>query len=95
MKDDLTPLRNLRFDYLDLNQKEDSKFLGKREEEFLEKVQQNVRDTLTARETKDVDVICDTLRRSVSLLNELEGNNQNKTREDIYQTLFSKFCLGK
>ena len=95
LKDDLTPLRNLRFDYLDLNQKEDSKFLGKREEEFLEKVKQNVKDTLTARETKDVDVICDTLRRSVSLLNELEGNNQNKTREDIYQTLFSKFCLGK
>ena len=95
LKNDLTPLRNLRFDYLDLNQKEDSKFLGKREEEFLEKVKQNVQDTLTARETKDVDVICDTLRRSVSLLNELEGNNQNKTREDIYQTLFSKFCLGK
>lgn len=95
LKDDLTPLRNLRFDYLDLNQKEDSKFLGKREEEFLEKVKQNVNDTLTTRETKDVDVICDTLRRSVSLLNELEGNNQNKTREDIYQTLFSKFCLGK
>lgn len=95
LKDDLTPLRKKRFDYLDLNQKEDSKFLGKREEEFLEKVEQTVKQTLSVLETKDVDVICDTLRRAVSLLNELQGNNQNKTREDIYQTLFSKFCLGK
>ncbi len=95
LKDDLTPLRNLRFESLDLNKKEDSLFLGKREEQFLRNVESTVTDTLNAFPTKDVDVICDILRKAVSLLNELEGKNKNKTREDIYQTLFSKFCLGK
>ncbi len=95
-KDDLSPLLNLILKKLNIDQKQDSSFLGKREEEFLVKIATHIQATIQAiHDTHQVDIVSDTLRMAISDINELMGNNQGQTMEDIYQTLFSKFCLGK
>ncbi len=95
-KDDLTPLIDRIFTLLDLNGKEESAFLGKREEDYLEKIKEQItlaKDAIL--DTMQVDIASDILRVSVSLINEMMGKHETQTMEDIYQTLFSKFCLGK
>ncbi len=95
-KDDLHPLLDLILKKLNLDQKQESSFLGKREEEFLMKISDHIQMTIQAIEdTHQVDIVSDTLRLAIADINELMGNNQGQTMEDIYQTLFSKFCLGK
>ncbi len=95
-KDDLHPLLNLILKKLNLDQKQESSFLGKREEDFLVRISDHIQMTIMAiQETHQVDIVSDTLRLAISDINELMGNNQGQTMEDIYQTLFSKFCLGK
>lgn len=95
-QDDLQPLIFLMIEKLDLNKKEESSFLGKREEEFLEKISDQMKKTIDAiYDTYQIDIISDTLRVAISFINDLMGNCQGQTMEDIYQTLFSKFCLGK
>lgn len=95
-KDDLNPLIERIFSLLDLNGKEESAFLGKREEDYLNQISEQI---LSARKailnTMQVDIASDILRVSVSLINEMMGKQETQTMEDIYQTLFSKFCLGK
>lgn len=96
LKDDLTPLLNMIIDKLDLNKKEESNFLGKREEEYLEKIASDMEKALSAiYDTYQIDIVSDTLRVAIADINDLMGKNQGQTMEDIYQTLFSKFCLGK
>jgi tRNA modification GTPase len=95
-KEDLTPLINLLLDKLNLNTKEESSFLGKREEEYLIRIRDQViktREAISA--THQIDIVSDNLRVAIAFINELMGNNESQTMEDIYQTLFSKFCLGK
>ena len=83
-------------DKLDLNKKEESNFLGKREEEYLEKIASDMEKALSAiYDTYQIDIVSDTLRVAIADINDLMGKNQGQTMEDIYQTLFSKFCLGK
>ncbi len=95
-KDDLHPLLDLILKKLNLDEKQESSFLGKREEEFLMKISDHIQMTIQAIEvTHQVDIVSDTLRLAIADINELMGNNQGQTMEDIYQTLFSKFCLGK
>jgi tRNA modification GTPase len=96
MHDDLKPLLSMILDKLNLNQKEESSFLGKREEEYLERILKEIQKTIDAiYDTYQIDIISDTLRVAISDINDLMGNSQGQTMEDIYQTLFSKFCLGK
>ncbi len=96
LNDDLKNLYDLLFCKLDLNQKEESSFLGKREEDYLAKILEEMKKARDAiLDTYQVDIISDTLRVSVALINDLMGQHVGKTMEDIYQTLFSKFCLGK
>lgn len=96
LKDDLTSLYDLIFSKLDLDQKEESSFLGKREEDYLSKILEEMKKASDAIvSTYQVDIISDTLRVAVALINDLMGQHISKTMEDIYQTLFSKFCLGK
>lgn len=96
LNDDLNPLLSMIIDKLNLNHKEEASFLGKREEEFLEAISSQIQKTIDAvYDTHQIDIISDTLRVIVSLINDLMGKNQGQTMEDIYQTLFSKFCLGK
>lgn len=96
VKDDLTPLLQLILEKLNLNRKEESSFLGKREEEYLIRLRDQVVKTKQAiADTHQIDIVSDSLRVAIALINELMGNNESQTMEDIYQTLFSKFCLGK
>ena len=95
-KDDLTPLVSLMKKKLDLEGKEESLFLGKREEDYLIAIKEQVdKAAFALKETKLIDISSDTLREAISLINDLMGNSEGETMEDIYQTLFSKFCLGK
>ncbi len=95
-KDDLNPLIDLILKKLNLDQKIESNFLGKREEEYLEKILEEMKDALAAiYDTYQIDIVSDTLRVAIASINDLMGNNESQTMEDIYQTLFSKFCLGK
>lgn len=96
LNDDLSPLLSLIIKKLNLNHKEEASFLGKREEEYLETILKHLQDTISAiYNTYQIDIISDTLRIAIKDINDLMGNNAGQTMEDIYQTLFSKFCLGK
>lgn len=95
-EDDLSPLINLILNKLNLTQKEEADFLGKREEEYLINIKEQLNKTIQAiQDTYQVDIVSDTLRVAISMINDMMGKCENQTMEDIYQTLFSKFCLGK
>ena len=84
------------FSLLNLEEKEESAFLGEREESYLEKILNGLAESVSSiEETSQLDIASDTLRQVVSTINELLGKDEGKTMEDIYQTLFSHFCLGK
>ncbi len=94
--DDLHPLIDLIMGKLDLTQKEESSFLGKREEEYLERIHGQMKQAYDAiYDTYQIDIVSDTLRTAINSINDLMGKCEGQTMEDIYQTLFSKFCLGK
>lgn len=96
LKDDLTPLIDLIRAKLDFDQKENGAFLGKREEDFLKDILEQlyqVYDILSS--SYELDIVSDCLRKVVTTINDMLGNDSCKTMEDIYETLFSKFCLGK
>jgi tRNA modification GTPase len=96
LKDDLTPLVTLMFAKLDILHKEESEFLGQREEDYLIAISNDLQETIKAiDETHQIDIVSDRLRVALARINDLMGNQVTKTMEDIYQTLFSKFCLGK
>lgn len=96
LEDDLTPLIRLMLRKLDLDKKEESSFLGKREEKYLSDILEKLKESQeTIRDTHQIDIASDTLRQAIDLLNSLMGVSESQTMEDIYQTLFSKFCLGK
>lgn len=94
--DDLTPLYEMMKDKLDINHKEDSAFLGQREEDFLILISSQLKvATVAIDETHQIDIVSDNIRLAIASINDLMGNNVTQTMEDIYQTLFSNFCLGK
>lgn len=96
LQDDLTPLIELIFDKLNLSDREEADFLGEREEDYLKRINNALKEASFAiDETKMIDIVSDKIRNAVSLINEMAGEDTNKTMEDIYETLFSKFCLGK
>lgn len=94
--DDLSPLYEMMKDKLDINQKEDSAFLGQREEDFLVLISSQLKEAVNAiDETHQIDIASDNIRVAITSINDLMGNTVTQTMEDIYQTLFSNFCLGK
>ena len=96
LKDDLAHLINMMLDKLDFNKKEESNFLGEREEEYLEQIYSQLLSSHNAIEdTHQIDIVSDFIRQAIATINDLMGNSESKTMEDIYNTLFSKFCLGK
>lgn len=96
LTDDLTPLINMMFDHLNLNSKEESEFLGQREEDFLKQIHSKLLSAYKAiKDTHQIDIVSDSIRLAIDSINDLMGNNRTQTMEDIYQTLFSNFCLGK
>jgi tRNA modification GTPase len=95
-EDDMALLLSLFQKKLSLENKEASSFLGEREEDFLIEIEEQLEKTRTAiQETHSIDVVSDSLREAVHMINSLMGKDENATMEDIYQTLFSHFCLGK
>lgn len=96
LSDDINPLIEKIFSLLDLNKKEESAFLGQREEDYLAKImEQAIRARDAIIDTMQVDIASDTMRVIIALINDMMGKHETQTMEDIYQTLFSKFCLGK
>ena len=45
--------------------------------------------------TRVLDISSDKMRRVIDTINEMKGLDKSSTMEDIYETLFSSFCLGK
>ena len=96
LQDDLSSLIDLIFKKLTLEHKEEADFLGQREEDYLKHIRDSLKDASKAiEETQMIDIASDKIRTAVALINEMAGEDLNKTMEDIYETLFSKFCLGK
>ncbi len=95
IEDDLTPLIGKMFSILSLDVKEEAEFLGKREEEYLEKIVEKLKESEESISSNQIDIVSDNLFNAVALINELIGEDSSRTGEDIYETLFSKFCLGK
>lgn len=93
---DLSPLYRMMEEKLDIDKKEDSAFLGQREEDFLIRISEQLKEASVAiDETHQIDIVSDDIRKAISTINDLMGKQVTQTMEDIYQTLFSKFCLGK
>jgi len=76
--------------------KEESAFLGKREEDGLQEILSRLISAKKALlDTHSIDIVSDELQAAIHSINQLTGKDEGQTMEDIYQTLFSKFCLGK
>lgn len=96
LKDDLSSLYHLMEERLDILTKEDSAFLGQREEDFLVRISSQLKQAaLAIEETHQIDIVSDDIRKAIATINDLMGKQITQTMEDIYQTLFSRFCLGK
>ncbi len=95
LEDDLSPLIKKIFSILSLDTKEEAEFLGKREEEYLEKIVEGLKHSRESISSNQIDIVSDNLFSVIELINELMGEDTSRTGEDIYETLFSKFCLGK
>lgn len=82
---------------VNLDLKNDSYFLGEREEEGLRHLYNDL--IVVSNNLKNYDgnlaIISDGLRICINDINSLIGLPESQTMEDIYDTLFSKFCLGK
>ena len=96
LKEDIKPLIDLIINKLDLNRIEESYFLGQRDVDYLNRIKEQFSDTLSAIEQiNEIEICSDKLRTVINTINEFLGNNESKTAEDVYETLFSNFCLGK
>lgn len=74
----------------------DSVLLSERDIGFLEQFIQYIEEAIRAlKEDGYADVYSDMLSRSISELNEILGESKGQTQEDVYSTIFSKFCMGK
>ena len=55
-----------------------------------------IKDTIEKIDTtKEIDIVSDSLINICHVLDTMLGNDESKTLEDVYNTLFSHFCLGK
>ena len=93
----LNNLMDLIINKLNLNLSDEyGYFLGKREEDYLLRMKEELIDAKNSLiDTYQIDIVSDKLRIVINTINELLGNHESKTMEDIYETLFSSFCLGK
>ena len=92
----LDPLKELIKKKLNFSKENTSIFLGEREEDYLNKILNLTMDARkTLEETRLIDISSDKIRLIIEKINEMKGQDKSKTMEDIYQTLFSNFCLGK
>ena len=96
LKGNIKPLVDLILKKLDLLNIEEGYFLGQREEDYLNKIKNELLDAKESIElTNEIEICSDKLRVVINTINDFLGSGENKTAEDIYETLFSNFCLGK
>ena len=74
----------------------ESYLFSQRDLAYMRNIEISLRTGIDAlREKHLVDVFSDSLRVGVEYIDELLGNSRGQSGEDIYQTIFSRFCLGK
>lgn len=74
----------------------DSYLMSQRDMAFLDDLIADLKQALTALKRDGyLDAFSDMLQRGIESCNELLGESKGQTAEDVYQTIFSKFCLGK
>lgn len=96
MYSSLDELKDLIKSKLNINNNHSSLFLGQRELDYLNIIVSLLSDAKkTLVETRIIDISADKIRLVISKINEMKGYDKSQTMEDIYQTLFSNFCLGK
>lgn len=92
----LDELKELIKKKLDFQDEKEVLFLGKREEDYLSTIIDEVNDARDVlKQTMILDLSSDKMRRIIDTINEMKGLDKSSTMEDIYKTLFSSFCLGK
>ena len=79
---------------LDIREKVEGGFASKRDLDLLDSFSEQLSEAVfNIEEGMTIDVIETMLLNSTHKLDELLGNNQ--TMEDLYSTVFAKFCVGK
>ncbi len=74
----------------------DASLMSARDMGFLVTLADDIKKALAAlRQDGYVDAFSDMLRRGIDAINELLGTSTSQTGEDIYTTIFARFCLGK
>ena len=92
----LDELKKMIKEKLNFTKEHSSMFLGQREADYLNVIINLVLDAKkTLVETRIIDISADKIRLIISKINEMKGFDKSQTMEDIYETLFSNFCLGK
>lgn len=77
-------------------EKSDNSFMSQRDLSLLIQVKDLILQAGKAlKEGGLIDAFSDDLRRAVAVINEMLGNDMRSTEEDIYASIFSRFCLGK
>lgn len=94
---DIEELKKKLLESVSLNeQNTNDSFMSERDLSFLIKIKEIM---LKANQALDdgglIDAFSDSLRRAVAVANEMLGKDMRSTEEDIYKTIFSRFCLGK
>ncbi|MDY5649596.1 MAG: tRNA uridine-5-carboxymethylaminomethyl(34) synthesis GTPase MnmE [Candidatus Enterosoma sp.] len=91
--DDLKEMIKTKLDFQD---DKEVLFLGKREEDYIALLKDEVEEAIDViNNTRVLDISSDKMRRIIDTINEMKGLDKSSTMEDIYETLFSSFCLGK
>ena len=79
---------------LDIRETVEGGFASKRDLDLLDSFSEQLSEAVfNIEEGMTIDVIETMLLNSTHKLDELLGNNQ--TMEDLYSTVFAKFCVGK
>lgn len=70
-------------------------YMTGRDMAYLERIRQYLKSSIQALDEGFIDAFSDGLSASVAAIDEMLGNSHAQSGEDIYQTIFSSFCLGK
>lgn len=77
------------------NVREITNHLTQRELSYLKKISASLEEVIKSIEVVDLSLVANDLISIVDIFNEMLGESKGSTKEEIYDTIFSNFCMGK
>lgn len=92
---DIASLKAALLKFASLDDSQDAICLSARDLGFLTRLDQALSQAEEALSNGYIDAYSDMIRQGIILLDDMLGHSKGQSGEDIYQTIFSHFCLGK